>query len=215
MIKNSWNMGQAALAISLFLSVCGASATWANDAQGGAGGYVNGLYAQAANSGNGTYSDACDDYWCDQCRCRHSRRAMRRNAACYRRGCRNGHCPGGHCLGGKCYRPVDGYYNDPRDSEVYSAVGYNIPVSVPLAPVVKYQYNYGWGLPSTRLVQVGNQYTQYYPQPFVTQTGGRVPAGPPTIYQPTDTTQTGFYYGHVPHWTPVRRINTINYYSGW
>lgn len=297
MIRTLWTMGQAALAISLFITVTGAAPTLAGDvklvecrtdAQGiagpggsgagagacdycrshglagcrhgggygagyangygpngcpsgrcdgqggrfGSGAYVNGLFNHASQFGRGGHhgsggAGGSGAYWCNNCRAWHNGSGNVlaghglggngdcRNGQCDGNGCHNGRCHGGHCLGGKCYRPVEGYYNDPRDSEVYSAVGYNIPVSVPLAPVVRYQYNYGWGLPSSRLIQVGNTYNQYYPQPFFTQSGGRVPAGPPTIYQPTDTTQSGFYYSHAPRWTPVKRINSINYNYGW
>lgn len=182
------------------------------DGMGGCRNGCNGLLGCRNGCHNGLFGrlgnrcDACDsngDGICDHCG---------------NRGCR--HCKGGHSglcslCGGGCYRPIDGYYQDPRDSEVYSAVGYNVPVSVPLAPVVRYQYQYGWGMPSSRLVQVGNRYTQYYPQPFFSQNGGRLPAGAPVIYHPTDTTQQGFYYAHAPRWTPVRNINSIRYNYGW
>ncbi|MCY2963137.1 MAG: hypothetical protein NT069_05685 [Planctomycetota bacterium] len=285
MKKTSWNIGQAALAISLFISVGGASATRAGDVQlvecrsdngaanrqgyansgsqgigGGAcdycrshglsgcrhggryaygngagmgdgrnggvgnGAYVNGLFTHAAYLGRGGNAGAGNGsngtYWCDQCRGWHGRNGHGghgdcNNGDCDGNGCRDGRCGNGKCLGGKCYRPVEGYYADPRDSEVYSATGYNVPVTVPLPPVVKYQYQYGWGMPSSRLVQVGNTYTQYYPQQFFTQSGGRLPGGPPTVYQQTDTTQSGFYYSHTPRWTPVKRINSINYNYGY
>jgi hypothetical protein len=161
-------------------------------------GYVDGLYAQARGGRGGD---------CNQCQ---------GGNGCHngRGGCHQGG-PLRRCLAGGCYRPVDGFYQDPRDSQVWAATGFNVPVTVPLAPVVKYQYNYGWGIPSSRLTQVGNRYTQYYPQPFFTQNGGRIPSGAPTVYQPTDTTQQGFYYSHVPSWQPLRRINSVNYYSGW
>lgn len=45
-------------------------------------------------------------------------------------------------------------YSDPRDSELYSAQGYGVPIAVPLAPVVRDTYNYGWGLPASRLTPV-------------------------------------------------------------
>lgn len=162
-------------------------------------GYVDGLYAQARGGRGGD---------CNQC-----------HGGWGRNGCQNGNCHAGgplrRCLAGGCYRPVDGYYQDPRDSQVWAATGFNVPVTVPLAPVVKYQYNYGWGVPSSRLTQVGNRYTQYYPQPFFSMNGGRIPNGAPQVYQPTDTTQLGFYYAHVPSWQPQRRVNSVNYYSGW
>jgi len=66
------------------------------------------------------------------------------------------------CCGGGC--PVAGKYDmvysanptyfDPRDGRLYAAQGYNAPMAVPLAPNVRYSYNYGWGVPSSRLTPV-------------------------------------------------------------
>lgn len=52
--------------------------------------------------------------------------------------------------------PVDPGYADGRDGQVYAAQGYGGAVSVPLAPVVRHTYNYGWGIPSSRLTPVSN-----------------------------------------------------------
>jgi hypothetical protein len=54
----------------------------------------------------------------------------------------------------KIIYPVNPYYFDGRDGQVYAAQGYNGPVSVPLAPVVRHTYNYGWGVPSSRLTPI-------------------------------------------------------------
>ncbi|MCA8998617.1 MAG: hypothetical protein KDA80_16575 [Planctomycetaceae bacterium] len=67
-----------------------------------------------------------------------------------------GGCGQGVPLAGK-YKmvyPVDPQYFDQRDGQVYAAQGYYGPVSVPLAPVVNHTYNYGWGVPSSRLTPV-------------------------------------------------------------
>lgn len=45
-------------------------------------------------------------------------------------------------------------YADPRDGRVYAHEGYNVPVAMPLAPNVHYQYNYGWGIPSSRITPI-------------------------------------------------------------
>ncbi|MCA9116505.1 MAG: hypothetical protein KDA79_15580 [Planctomycetaceae bacterium] len=61
--------------------------------------------------------------------------------------------------------PVAGHYGaayavnpdywDKRDSgPLYSAEGYGVPVAVPLPPVVNRSYNYGWGIPSSRLTPI-------------------------------------------------------------
>ncbi len=93
------------------------------------------------------------------------------------------------------------YYYDVRDTRLYSAQKFNVPVTVPVAPVVR-TYNYGWGIPSARLSPIGG-YTAWYPDTPFTQNGGRLPGGIyPTAYQPTDTTQAGYYYNYVPTWQP-------------
>lgn len=50
--------------------------------------------------------------------------------------------------------PQDPYYFDGRDGQLWAAQGYGTPVAVPLAPVVGHTYNYGWGIPSSRLTPV-------------------------------------------------------------
>ena len=45
-------------------------------------------------------------------------------------------------------------YFDQRDGKVFAAQGYGIPVAVPLAPNVGHTYNYGWGIPSSRLTPI-------------------------------------------------------------
>ena len=52
--------------------------------------------------------------------------------------------------------PVNPGYFDSRDGQVYAAQGYGGPVSVPLAPVVRHTYNYGWGVPSSRLTPISH-----------------------------------------------------------
>jgi hypothetical protein len=50
--------------------------------------------------------------------------------------------------------PENVNYFDGRDGQVYGAEGYGTPIGVPLAPVVGHTYNYGWGVPSSRLTPV-------------------------------------------------------------
>lgn len=54
----------------------------------------------------------------------------------------------------KIVYPVNPWYFDGRDGQVYAAAQYGGPVSVPLAPVVRQQYNYGWGIPSSRITPI-------------------------------------------------------------
>jgi hypothetical protein len=48
-------------------------------------------------------------------------------------------------------------YFDQRDGRVYAAQGYGIPMAVPLAPNVRHTYNYGWGIPSSRLTPISTR----------------------------------------------------------
>ena len=50
--------------------------------------------------------------------------------------------------------PVDPRYVDSRDTKVYGAQGAGIPIVVPLAPNVGSAYNYGSGLPASRLTPI-------------------------------------------------------------
>jgi hypothetical protein len=50
--------------------------------------------------------------------------------------------------------PVNPWYFDRRDGQIYAAYGYGAPMAVPLAPNVSQQYNYGWGVPSSRITRI-------------------------------------------------------------
>jgi hypothetical protein len=50
--------------------------------------------------------------------------------------------------------PLNPDYFDPRDGRIYAAQGYGTPIATPLAPNVDFTYNYGWGIPSSRLTPV-------------------------------------------------------------
>jgi hypothetical protein len=66
--------------------------------------------------------------------------------------------------------PANPYYADDRDDDVYAAQGYGVPMAVPLAPNVRHTYNYGWGIPSSRLTPVSRPLpfnpTVYAPAPY-------------------------------------------------
>ena len=102
---------------------------------------------------------------------------------------------------------------DPRDQQVYSAQGYGVPLTVPLAPNVGYQYNYGWGAPASRMTSVGADYTRYVPAQGTGVPGRQAPVGvaqPPMVYAPTDTTQFGYTAAHAPYWQQVPRTSWDN-----
>lgn len=52
--------------------------------------------------------------------------------------------------------PVNPAHFDARDGQIYAAQGYGGAVSVPMAPVVNHTYNYGWGIPSSRLTPISH-----------------------------------------------------------
>ncbi|MDX1968019.1 MAG: hypothetical protein SFV23_12665 [Planctomycetaceae bacterium] len=58
-----------------------------------------------------------------------------------------------------CYHlvyAVNPSYSDPRDSQLYAAQGWGIPMAVPLAPTVRHTMNYSNGIPSSRLTPISN-----------------------------------------------------------
>ena len=80
---------------------------------------------------------------------------------------RSPHCKLGYfipsgCGGGGCpplglysmVYPLNPHHVDRRDAGIYSAQGYGVPVTVPLAPNVEQTYNYSWGIPSSRLTPI-------------------------------------------------------------
>ena len=88
--------------------------------------------------------------------------------------------------------PVDPWYGDARDGGVYGAEGYGGPMSVPLAPVIRHTFNYGWGVPSSRLTPVSHLaamphygygpppgYGNYGQTPYYAQAGQQPGAMPP------------------------------------
>ncbi len=55
---------------------------------------------------------------------------------------------------------------DQRDGGVYGAQGYGTHITVPLAPNVQHAYNYGWGMPSSRITHVSNVAPYTLPRPL-------------------------------------------------
>ena len=52
--------------------------------------------------------------------------------------------------------PQDPHYFDQRDGEIWAAQDYGAPMAVPLAPVVGHSFNYGVGIPSSRLTPISH-----------------------------------------------------------
>jgi len=68
----------------------------------------------------------------------------------------------------------------------------------------KHSPDHGYSTPGKiPIYRRGVQYNQYFPAAWYGTANGGITAGNyPQIYQPTDTTQLGFYYQHVPYWQP-------------
>ena len=47
-------------------------------------------------------------------------------------------------------------YHDPRDSQVFASPHTGVPTVIPVAPNVRHQYNYSWGIPSSRITPLYN-----------------------------------------------------------
>ncbi|QDU12138.1 hypothetical protein [Gimesia aquarii] len=101
--------------------------------------------------------------------CPHCRAGSRTSAGIGKRGslrnffrCKFGYFIPTGCGGKGC--PPIGHYNmtyavdpysfDQRDGRIYGAQGYGVPIAVPLAPNVRQSYNYGWGIPSSRITPI-------------------------------------------------------------
>lgn len=104
------------------------------------------------------------DWWCNQQYQSNCRRAYRNqvfNAWIHNK--LNYFIPSG-CCGEGCppfgeYKRVyaaDPSYYDQRDTRLYAAPATGVPTAIPLAPNVRYQYNYSWGSPSSRVTPISN-----------------------------------------------------------
>lgn len=93
-------------------------------------------------------------------------------------GCPTGNCPGG-CPGGCFHGKFGEHYC--KHSPDY---GYSPPAKYPLH-------------------RRGVEYTNYYPQQWYGAGADYSGSYAPMVYQPTDTTQLGYYYQHVPFWQPM------------
>lgn len=106
-------------------------------------------------------------------------------------GCPNGNCPGGYgagygnCQSGRCGRCrgcLHGLFCE-RTCKRSPDYGYSPPSKIPL-------------------LRRGVEYTNYYPAQWYGAGADYSQSTAPMVYQPTDTTQLGFYYQHVPFWQP-------------
>jgi hypothetical protein len=98
--------------------------------------------------GNGPHGAGCPNGECDECG-----HCWLRHLCC----CRCDGPFGERCLDCHYYwrvYPVNPWYFDARDGRQYSAYGWGAPMTIPLAPTVTQQWNYGWGIPSSRITLI-------------------------------------------------------------
>lgn len=116
----------------------------------------------------------------------------------------NGNCPTGNCppggsngVGG--YGTGGQYGNCPSGQCPYCRGGH----CKFCEHYCKHSPGYGYTPPAKYpLLRRGVQYNTYFPAQWYGAGGEFVQSSAPMVYQPTDTTQLGFYYKHAPFWQP-------------
>lgn len=152
---------------------CCSRCTCANCGAGGCGsgfgcgaGYGRGSGFGFGGGGCGCGCSSCGGggFLARHCAAHNARRAANNARLCQYLRCKLGYfipdgCGGVGCKPFGCYSivyPDNPGYFDGRDGQVYAAQGIGGPVSVPVAPNVRHAYNYGWGIPSSRLTPISN-----------------------------------------------------------
>lgn len=97
-------------------------------------------------------------------------------------GCPNGNCQTGRCSHGANCPWMSGLFQEQYCKNSFDH-GYSPPAKYPLH-------------------RRGVQYNAYFPNQWYGLPGSQLAGGYPMVYQPTDTTQLGYYYQHVPSWQP-------------
>ena len=111
--------------------------------------------------------------------------------------------PGAGLVGGHLSKfAPDGYIT-------WGEIGYGLRNKPPLIPPLGcydayLPPDYGWQAPIGYPVQRARlPYNRYYPSQWYGLPGSQKPRVAPTVFMPTDTTQLGYYYQHVPTWQPA------------
>lgn len=116
--------------------------------------------------------------------CPHCQNGAAYGAPCPQ-GCPPGQCHGKHCKCGRCLHQIVDWFNPHGMCTFSPDHGFAPPVKRPIyrTPVV---------------------YRKQFPDSWTGAPGAGMAGGPsaPTVYMPTDTTQLGYYYQHVPYWQP-------------
>lgn len=105
-----------------------------------------------------------------------------------------GNCPSGHCKHGGKHGCHYGYCH--LKGKLHGMFQEHYCCHAP---------DYGFSAPGkSPIYRQSVQYNQYFPNAWYGTPGGSIAPGVvyPTVYMPTDTTQLGYYYQHVPFWMP-------------
>jgi hypothetical protein len=153
------------------------------------GGAVIGLVAVGAHAGghggvHGGYGASC----CESC-----------GGACGHGHCGHGHC--GHCGHGHCqhghhwlrHDTIEKRYFLRSQGKSWHSSWYDPaegrPIALVVPPTAEFQTQYGWGVPSSRVMPIYHQFRRPYPGPGAV--GGAGGGFLPTPNQPSDTVQFG------------------------
>ena len=114
--------------------------------------------------------------------------------------CQNGNCPTGGCPTGNC---PTGIGQDCQSGNCPTCRGGCFGGHFG-EHYCKRSPDYGYAPPTKYpLHRRGVEYTNYYPQKWYGAGADYSQSTAPMVYQPTDTTQLGYYYQHVPFWQPM------------
>lgn len=91
----------------------------------------------------------------------------------------------------------------------YAYMDYRTPVAHVVPPNANMQMNYSWGVPSSRMIPIYNQFNRQYPGGI----GGDLSSVSTTPYYPSDTDQFGVYNVRGP-WTYVQHDTTPHPWVG-
>jgi hypothetical protein len=109
--------------------------------------------------------------------------------------CPTGGCPTGSCPNGVGQDCQSGFCQGCRGGCFHGHFGEHY---------CKHSPDYGYAPPTKYpLHRRGVEYTNYFPQKWYGAGADYSQSPAPMVYQPTDTTQLGYYYQHVPFWQPM------------
>jgi len=128
----------------------------------------------------------------------------------HQQGAMTGGCP--HCQGSGCPSCQAGHGSGQSGTPCYACQGRGCQFCTGLLGCLEEKHcklppDYGYSIPGKYPIERrGVQYFRYFPAEWYGGQSSGIDGQArayPQVYQPTDTTQQGFYYQHVPAWSPV------------